>query len=297
MEMHQLHYFVKVAELGSFTRAAEASFVSQPALSQAIAKLEKELKQPLFERLGRKVLLTDAGRLLLDRAQRILALADDAQSRIADLGDRGRVTVAAIPTVAPYLLPPLLTEFTERYPEAEVEVREEVTDAAVRGLLAGEVDVALLALPLDGKPLEVEPLCEEELLLVMPPGHPLEEKKRITLKDLKGERFVLLNEAHCLSEQVVSFCRQKAFQPIGTNRTNQLATVQELVALGQGVSLVPAMAARLDASPRRVYRSLSGEKPQRTLALAWHRDRYQSQLVKRFIEAAREFAAKYAPAV
>ncbi len=292
MEMHQLQYFVRVAEAGNFTRAAEACFVSQPSLSQAVLKLEKELGQPLFQRLGRRVRLTDAGRILLDRAQQILALVEDARARIGDSSDAGRIVLAAIPTIAPYFLPQLLKQFVQHHSGASIDVHEEVTQSAIKRLLSGELDVAILALPIDEIQLQVEKLCDEELWLVLPSGHPLAEKKRVTVRDVEDEPFVLLNEAHCLSDQVLSFCRRRSFQPVATGRTNQLATVQELVSLGQGISMVPEMARRLDRSKSRVYRSFAGEKPKRTLALAWHKQRFQSRLVKDFCQAAHSHAVQ-----
>lgn len=288
MELGQLRYFLKAAELRNFTRAAEACLVSQPALSQQILKLEEELGRPLFERQGRQVALTAAGELLKERAEQILSLVDDAKGRITDDGESGRISVSAIPTIAPFLLPDVLRCFAERFPKAEVEVNEDVTESLLKRLSQGEVDAGVVALPIEKQYLEVEPLFEEELVLVMPPDHPLAERKRVTVADLHAEPFVLLGEAHCLTGNVLSFCRQKAFQPVVTGRTSQLATVQELVALGHGVSLVPESAARRDESGRRVYRSLSGDKPRRTIALCWNPYRFQSRLLKNFLDCVRE---------
>jgi LysR family hydrogen peroxide-inducible transcriptional activator len=287
MELHQLQYFVKVAELGSFTRAAEQCLVSQPSLSQQIIKLEKELGQPLFERLGRKVLLTDAGRALHQQARQILGAVEEARHLCEGASGHGKVVVGAIPTVAPYLLPPLLKRFAQEFPAAEVVVREDVTERTVEGCLAGELDVALLALPVADQMLEVQPLFEEELFLALPRGHRLARKKRVTVDDLRTEPFILLNEAHCLGGQMVSFCRNNGFQPAMRCRSAQLLTVQELVGLGQGVSLIPAMARQLDRSSGRVYRSLAPPRPTRTLAVVWHRHRVQSPLMRRFLEIIR----------
>src|SRR5262245_61822399 len=136
MELHQLRYFVAVAQTGNFTRAAEKCHVSQPSLSQQIQKLEHSLKQPLFHRLGRKAVLTDAGRLLLDRASAILAGVEDAERRLraGDAAHGGRLVVGAIPTIAPYILPPTLEGFSTRYPRAELIVREDVTAALLPAL-------------------------------------------------------------------------------------------------------------------------------------------------------------------
>ena len=122
MELHQLRYFTKVAELGNFTHAAKACHVSQPSLSSQIAKLERELGQPLFERQVRGARLTDAGQRFKERVDQILHLLEDARECVQDEGDAGRLTIAAIPTIAPYLLPQLLADFAHQHPHAEIEV-------------------------------------------------------------------------------------------------------------------------------------------------------------------------------
>ncbi|MBI1309766.1 LysR family transcriptional regulator [bacterium] len=287
MELFQLRYFLKVVELGNFTRAAEACHVSQPALSQAIQKLEDELGQPVFERLGRRVELTPAGRMLLPRASQAVQLVDEARASVTDDGESGHIRVSAIPTIAPYLLPSLLGEFARELPRVQFEVQEEVTDQVIKRLRHGETDVALLALPFDSTHLDVVPLFEEELHLVLPADHALTARKRITLHTLHEYPFILLDEAHCLSDNVISFCQRKSFQPVTTGRIAQLATVLELVALGHGVSLVPDMARSIDHSHRRVYRSLSGDRPTRRIALCWNPYRFQSRVQKRFVDFVR----------
>src|SRR5437867_300944 len=145
MEMHQLRYFVAVAQASSFSRAAEACFVSQPSLSQQIAKLEKSVGQRLLDRLGRRVRLTDAGRQLLDSAMAILAAADDAQRRLKDGGDLTgcRLAVGAIPTIAPYLLPAVLRRFEKRYRGVEMTIHEDVTRNLIGAVVAGDLDLAV----------------------------------------------------------------------------------------------------------------------------------------------------------
>ena len=125
--------------------------------------------------------------------------------------------------------------------------------------------------------------------------HPLAMRSRITMQDLSGESFILLDEAHCLGEQVVSFCKQEACLAATNCRSSQLLTVQELVRLGQGISLIPAMAAALDHDERIVYRPLSGTKPKRTLAMVWQTHRYQSRLVRQFLATARQYASSFQP--
>lgn len=287
MEIDQLRYFLQVAERGNFTRAAEELGISQPALSRSIQKLEEELGQPVFERKTRSVSLTEAGTLLQSRAQQVLTILEDTKAEITDDGHSGRVRVGAIPTIAPYFLPKVLRQFSKEFPKATVIVQENTTDSLLKSCTQGEIDLAILALPVSARYLEIEELFEEELLLVLPPEHPLVEKAKIRLCDVEPYPFVLLDEAHCLSDNIVSFCRQRSFQPVAVERTSQLAMVQELVSLSHGVSMIPAMARRLDESDRRVYRSLTGRKPTRTIAVVWNPYRFQSRLIQAFRERLR----------
>lgn len=282
MEIDQLRYFLRAAERGNFTRAAEDLAISQPALSRSIQKLEEELGQPVFERKTRSIALTEAGTLLQARAQQILSIVEDTKSEITDDGESGRVRVGAIPTVAPYFLPEILKQFSEAFPRANLIVQENTTDLLLKSCTQGEIDLAIVALPVPVKYLEVEELFEEELLLVLPPEHPLVEKPKIKLSDIELLPFVLLDEAHCLSDNIVSFCRQKSFHPVAVERTSQLTMVQELVSLSHGISMIPEMARQRDQSDRRVYRSLTRPKPTRTLAIAWNPYRFQSKLIKAF---------------
>jgi LysR family hydrogen peroxide-inducible transcriptional activator len=282
MELDQLRHFLRVTEFANFTKAADAVGLSLPALSRSIARLEEELGQPLFERQTRNVALTDAGTLLLGRARQILSLADDIKAEISDDGETGRIRIGAIPTIAPYFLPERLQKFQRMHPQAKVIVQEDTTDNLLKKLADGVVDVAIAAMPIEARYLQVESLFEEELLLVMSTGHPLCEKKIIRASDIESLPFVLLGEAHCLTDSVVSFCRQKSFHPVSVERTSQLAMVQELVSLNHGVSLVPAMARERDSSHRRVYRSLAGTKPMRTIVMVTNPYRFQSRLQKKF---------------
>jgi LysR family hydrogen peroxide-inducible transcriptional activator len=282
MELEQLRQFLKVAEFGNFTMAAAALGLSQPALSRSIARLEDELGQPLFTRQSRKVTLTDAGRLLHPRAQQIIALSDDAISEIGDDGQTGRIRVGAIPTVAPFFLPPILREFRQEFPKSTLIVEEETTGILLHKLADGVIDLALLARPVEARYLRIDDLIEEELLLVMSPDNPLCRKTRLRLEDIESLPFILLNEAHCLSDNVLSFCRNQGVNPVSIEHTSQLATVQELVALDHGISLIPAMAREVDSSDRRVYRSLHGRKPTRRLVVVSNPYRFHSQLLEAF---------------
>lgn len=287
MELDQLRYFLRVADVASFTRAAEELGISQPALSRSIQRLEEELGQPVLERQGRSLSLTEAGALLQGRAQQILSLIEDTKAEISDDGKSGRIRIGAIPTIGPYFLPALLRRFSQEFPQAQLIVHEETTDKLIKSCAQGEIDVGILALPISARYLEIQELFEEELLLVIPPDHPLAEKPRVYLSDIEPFPFVLLDEAHCLTDNIVSFCRQRSFQPVAVERTSQLAMVQELVSLSHGVSMIPQMARRLDQSDSRAYRSLSGTKPTRKVAAIWNPYRFKSKLLNAFRERLR----------
>ena len=195
-----------------------------------------------FERQGRSIRLTPAGQVLQTQADRILQLVDDAKRQITDDGQTGRICISAIPTIAPYLLPQILTDVGKQFASASFVINEDTTESLLKRCSNGDVDVGIVALPAAAKYLAMEPLFSEELLLALPTDHPLAGKNRITAKDVSKEPFVLLGDAHCLVDAIESFCNRKSFQPVSTSRIEQLTTVQHLVALGHGLSFIPRLA-------------------------------------------------------
>lgn len=292
MELSQLRSFLKIAEHQSITRAADELGLSQPALSRSLQKLEEELGRPLFERQSRQMMLTEAGRLFESRVRFALSVLDDAQAEINDDGKTGRIRLGVIPTITPYFIPQVLREFGKLYPQATVIVQEDVTQHLLQRLSQGELDLAIMALPVTAKYVEIRELFDEELLLVLPAGHPLAERKSLRLADTQGYPFVMLDEAHCLSDNILSICRQRAIQPVTIEKTSQLTTVLELVALNHGISLVPAMARLTDNHPSRVYRSFAGEPPHRTIVLVWNPYRFESRLQKALAQVLEGYRAK-----
>ncbi len=253
MEVDQLRYFLKIADSGSYTRAAEELGITQPALSRSIQKLESELGRPVFERTMKSIRLTETGELLQPRARQILDIINDTKMQVRDDGQSGTVRIGAIPTVAPYYLPSLLKSFSSKFPNAQVIVQEDTTEHLLKKCTQGDIDAALIALPIQAQYLDILELFDEELLIVLPADHRLAEKPKLTFKDIEDEPFVLLDEAHCLSDNIISFCRRKLRQPVSVERTSQLATVQELVSLAHGISMIPAMARNGWISRRAVY--------------------------------------------
>jgi len=289
MEMHQLKYFLAIADTGNFTRAAELCHVSQPSLSQQIIKLEEEVGHRLFDRMGRRVQLTDAGRLLLEHARAVITTVENATRELRETRGQGfgRLAIGVIPTIAPFVLPQALAAFARAHPNVELIVQEDYTAHILAGLTAGELDVAIAALPIADENLVVEVLGTEPLLLVLPKGHHLAGKRRVLLRDISGEPFVLISDVHCLGEQVMSFCRGHEIEPRIVCRGAQISTVQAMVALGQGISLLPAMAGHQDSDRRRVYQLLAEDPPERTIVAVRHRHRFKTPQARTFIEILR----------
>src|SRR5438132_13996219 len=199
MEIHQLRYFVAVADEGNFSRPAANVRVAQHSLSQQIRTLEAEIGQPLFDRLPRSVVLTEAGRCLIDYARQILASIGDARRCVDEFKNEvaGRLAVGAIPTIAPYVLPELVGKFQKHYPEVTLEIVEDVTDGIARRVEAGELDVALASTCHSSPTLRRESVGNESLLALLPERHPLAKKTLVELDDLNSQRFRLLQQSHC----------------------------------------------------------------------------------------------------
>ena len=295
MELHQLRYVVAVAETGNFTRASERVNISQPSLSQQIINLEAEVGRKLFHRLGRKAVLTEAGEVFLERARRILFEIENAAKELGDHPTlERRITVGAIPTVAPYLLPTLITRCRERHPNLQIDVREDFRTHLTRAAVEGEVDLAIVALPVKDVRLSIEPLRTEPLLLVVAKDHPLAQKPRVKAPDLAGETFVILGTSSSLASQIQRFCGDHHFEPRVGFRCAQVATVKALVALGVGISILPQVARDPDDNANLVYIALSGGSPTRELAVIRHLQRYQSRGAEQFLTLLRERAAELA---
>ncbi len=289
MEMHQLRYMVAVARQGNFSRAAEQCHVSQPSLSQQIQKLEDELGERLFDRLKTTVKLTAHGELFLRRAHRILDEAEAARREAADAKDllRGTVTLGVLPTIAPYLLPPVLATFTAKYPGVDLIVVEDNTARLLKGCLACEIDWVLASHPIADERLELCELFAEELLLALPAGHPLTRRKTISAIDLEGESLIVMKEGHCLGDQVLRFCDLRNVQPRISFRSAQLETVQALVTHGLGISLVPAMAV-IDQEAGPAYRSLAKPWPERKIVAVWPKHRSPNRAAEELLKAVSE---------
>jgi LysR family hydrogen peroxide-inducible transcriptional activator len=284
MEVHQLRYFIAVADEGSFSRAAAKMRVAQPSLSQQIQKLEAEVGQPLFDRLPRSVILTEAGRCLIDYARQILVAIGDARRCVDEFKGKvaGRLAVGAIATIAPYVLPELISKFQKRYPKVTLEIVEDVTDGIARRVEAGELDTAFASTCHQSPTLQRQYLGKEPLLALVSTGHPLAKKSRVTWKDLKSQKFLLLHDMHCLSRQVHQLLAEQRLRPDLALAGSQLGTIANMVAAAIGVSIVPHMMVKHQSIPGCVSLPFAPPVPERELNLLYNPLRYQSKTATTF---------------
>jgi len=286
MEMQQIRYVVAVARTGNFSRAAEQCHVAQPSLSQQIQKLEDELGERLFDRMNREVKLTPHGESFLHRAIRIMEEVDSAKREAGEARDllRGTLTIGVLPTIAPYVLPEVMAEFVEKFPGVKIVVEEDTTARLLKLLHEYEIDFAVASQPIRGEEMEVRELFSEELLLAVPPGHPLARKRTVTAASLKNERLIVMKDGHCLGDQVLGFCDRRDVKPRISFRSSQIETIQALVASGLGISLIPSMAAREHRKDLPQYRSFQSPKPSRKIVAVWPKQRPPRRAAAEFLK-------------
>jgi len=288
MEIYQLRYFLAVAETGNFTKAAQRSFISQPSLSQQILNLEEEFGQKLFHRLGRKAVLTEAGKTLLEGAHRILTEVDQTMGELKSDPIHGpRVAVGAIPTVAPFFLPAVLAYCRANEIHISLHTQENFRAPLIEALYDGKLDWALISLPLDEPQLHVEKLYSEPLWVAMSTSHRLARAATITFEGLRDEDFISLGDASTLTAQIQRYCGEHHFEPRITHRCGQLATAKSLAALGLGVSVLPQSARSATDPEGLVFRKFTGISPSRDIALVRHRRHHVGSGAALFAKAAK----------
>src|SRR5271170_3912474 len=291
MEFQQLKYVCAIADTCSFSRAAERCHVAQPSLSQQVLKLEEDLGSRLFDRLGRSVRLTEAGRAFLPHARSILQQMEAARTGVEDKRTdvRGSVAVGVIPTIAPYLMPLCIAAFSKKHVEAKLRIVEETTPVLVASLRNLSIDVAILSLPLRHKEFEIFPLRTEPLFAVLPKDHPRARARSLSLKELSGEPFVMLRDGHCFRDMSVAACTRAKVNPRIAFESGQFSSLLGMVAAGIGVSLVPEMA--MDKTARCSYVRISDAQASRTIVAAVLRGRSFNRVQQAFLEHLRDSAS------
>lgn len=293
MELHQLRYFLAVADEGNFTRAAESCFVSQPSLSAQIIKLEGELGEKLFNRLGRTVELTKAGDFLEQRARNILMEVENAERQIKDGAAEvaGDVKIGATPSVTPYLIPQAIAICREKFPKLSIHIQESLRRKLIDDVVHGSLDVAITSYTGDTVNIDAEPLLQESLVLAVQSSHPLaSQKDGISISALKDEPMILLGESASLGDKIFDFFDGNDSTPNIAALCSQVRTVKELVSVGMGVAIVPEMARDENEPYDIVYRSLVSARMSRLVFALTHTRRYLSPGSRVFIDTVREVA-------
>jgi LysR family transcriptional regulator, hydrogen peroxide-inducible genes activator len=274
MTLNELRYIVAVAQEKSFGRAAQRCFISQPALSVAIQKLEEELQTQLFERGKSEVTVTPVGERIVEQAHKVLEEA----AQIRDIAQAGRNQLAglfrlgAIYTVAPYLLPDLVPALNARAPDMPLEIEENVTEQLEAALKTGRIDAAIIALPFQPPGIATEFLYEEPFQVVVPQRHPWAKRKTIDPSELAGEHAILLNVGHCFRDQVLESCPELNRGDAPVTRSNSLETIRNMVASGLGISVLPRDALTPKYHSRLVVPvPFSRPVPSRRIALAYRK--------------------------
>lgn len=287
MELRHIRYFLAVAEESHFTRAAEKSHVSQPTLSQQIRELEAELGAPLFDRIGKQVRLTAAGEIFRAHAQKAVKEIQDARVAIGEMEElqRGEITIGVVQTVNTYLLPGVVARFSAAYPSVRLEIRELASSQIEAGILDGSIHLGVGFSPPANEKIAAERLFEEELVLVVPPGHRLAERRRVRMCELNGEPLVMLSQAYCTRRLVDESLRTGGAQARITVEMNAVEGILATVREGGAATVLPALAVQAANGLRTV--ALTEPTPRRTVGLLWRRDGYRRA-------AARAFAAELA---
>jgi len=275
--IRQLECALAVQHLQNFSRAAESLFLSQPALSAQIKQLETQLGVQLFERGRHGALVTPEGEAILEHAQRVLDQADGLVERARSVSQpfNGDLRLGVIPTVAPYVLPRMMSAIAEVYPDLRIILREDQTDRIVAACEAGELDLCLLALDVELGRLQELELFEDPFLLAAPEGHEALKRKFAREADLADAVLLLLDEGHCLRDHALAVCRLAAPGARDSYRAASLSTLLRMVGAGMGITLLPAMAEEREAPAGsgiglRPFRKEAGHAlPHRRIGLAW----------------------------
>lgn len=283
MNLRDLRYFVAVADTRHFGKAADRCFVSQPTLSAQIRKLESYLGVQLIERQPRKVGLTDTGAKILPLARRMLQESDEIIAMARNEHDplSGKLKVAFIPTIGPYLLPLVARKLRKQLPRLKLMLYEYQTQPLLEKLKAGDIELGILALPVPLEGLEARDLYAEAFTVAMPGNHPLAKKAHVKVDDLNGESLLLLEDGHCLRDQALDVCSMVDVKESEDYRATSLETLRQMVAAGLGITLLPELATRgpFNSGQGLAIRTFAKPVPMRTVGAVWRKSSSRSQAI------------------
>ncbi|WP_167520152.1 LysR family transcriptional regulator [Bacillus luti] len=286
IELRQLKYFLAVSKELHFTKAAEKLNISQPSLSQQIRALEHELGMPLFDRIGKKISLTAAGKILLLHTKTIFREIEQARSAIQDLNglQHGSLTIGSLLTVVNYLLPPAILNFNKLYPNIELSVLGLRTGDILEKLLQNELDIGITFLPVQDKEIVSIPLYKSELTLVVPTGHTLTERSHISIVELQDYPLILLPKNFFLTELITSHCQQFDFTPKPILEISTMESLIQMVSKGMGITVLPKP--YIDFLQNTNIQALKIKDPTPTIdiGLIYRKDKYMCAATRAFIE-------------
>jgi LysR family hydrogen peroxide-inducible transcriptional activator len=283
MNLKDLKYLVALADTGHFGKAAERTFVSQPTLSAQLKKLEEYLGVKLVERQPRNVQLTEVGKQVVVRARRMLDEGDQIVALARNNKDpfAGRLKLALIPTIGPYLLPRVMQKIRKALPQLGLMLYEHQTEALLKRLHDGEVDLGIMALPIAQDGMETRELYEEAFTVALPNHHALAAKSTIKVPDLKGQTLLLLEDGHCLRDQALEVCSRIDIREAEDFRATSLETLRQMVVAGLGITLLPETAVESPFGSQRglTIRQFSKPVPTRTVGAVWRKSSTRSEAI------------------
>jgi LysR family hydrogen peroxide-inducible transcriptional activator len=275
MNLKDLKYLVALADTGHFGKAAERSFVSQPTLSAQLKKLEEFLGVKLVERQPKNMQLTEVGKQIVVRARRMLDESEEIIALARSNTDpfAGKLKMGLIPTIGPYLLPRVMPKIRKALPQLGLMLYEYQTEAVLKRLRDGEIDLGIMALPVLGDGLESRALYEEAFTVALPTQHPLAAKSTIKVQDLKGQTLLLLEDGHCLRDQALEVCSRVDVHEPQDFRATSLETLRQMVVAGLGITLLPEMAVESPFGSQRglAIRPFHKPMPSRTVGAVWRK--------------------------
>lgn len=275
MNLRDLQYLVAVAELQHFGKAAKACFVSQPTLSAQLKKLEQYLNAQLVERSGKQVITTPVGQAIVAKAQIILQHVEDIRqiAKYASDPEAGLLRIGVIPTLGPYLLPHIVPLLRKHFPKLELLLYEDKTARILEKVKQGQLDVIILALPVENEGLSQVELFDEKFMVALSKNHPCCHKQALTLSDIENEMLLLLEDGHCLRDQALEVCSNiNVKKNVGFSATS-LETLRQMVAAEVGITLLPELAVELQVANQEaiVIRPFVEPQPVRSIGMLWRK--------------------------
>jgi len=290
MELRQLEYFMAVSKELHFSRAAEKLNISQPTLSQQIKILEGEMGIPLFDRIGKKTALTEAGKILLHHGERVFYEIEQAQAALRDLNglQTGKLTIGSLMTCVSYLLPSAISKFKQLYPNVNLSVYGLRTGDIKSGLLENGLDLGISFLPVEENEMASIPLFTEELSLAVPANHPLANEDEVELETLEHVPTVLLPENYYLRQLIDTYCAELGFKLLPTLEMTTLDSLTQMVSEGIGVTILPAPYLDFLENPRIVKVRLINPTMERRIGFIYRKDKFMCMATRAFIDQVTE---------